>query len=368
MQNMFFMSNHRHGNHSHIHRKQNNTNNVIAKRLIPFELPPNPLYNIKREEYIKHILKSHTNIKNIHNDYTGHIVTITYNNPYEKYIEIMRQNKKIETNEKVEKYFWEYDINDTPLIWVSMLVPSYNTKQEFLIECIDSIKAQVGHFGLELVWINDGSTPENTKILEYILNEKFQSPPINHFKLVYHNNVENKGIRYTLHKGVLMCTNEIVMRFDSDDIMLKDRIITQIVYMLQNPDCIICGADVYEFTTENNDSSNKNKKIINYTNFSPVLTWKDFLEKKNVYYTLSHPTFCFRKNKILEAGNYNKDFEHNFEDFELLLRLLKKYNQIHNIVKPLVLYRSHEMQITKMGGSDLFKKIIEYVKNIVENA
>ena len=104
---------------------------------------------------------------------------------------------------------------------------------------------------------------------------------------------ENKGIRYTLNKGVLMCTHELVMRFDSDDIMLKDRIITQIIYMLQNPDCVLCGADVYNL----NSNSNKNQ-VITYTNFSPVLTWDEFVKSGQIRYTLSHPTFCFRKSKM----------------------------------------------------------------------
>lgn len=338
----------------------------------PQPQPQQIVIEAKKMKYFNNTLKKHNNIKNWFINQESQMLEITYQNPYEKYNEIINQNKKIQNDEKVEKYFWEYDANDIPLIWISMLIPSYNTKQEFLIECIDSIKEQVGHFGLELVWINDGSTPENTKNLEDILHEKFQNPPINHFKLVYHNNVENKGIRYTLHKGVLMCTNEIVMRFDSDDIMLKDRIITQIVYMLQNPECIICGGDVYDFKVENNGSNKnnndtKNKKIIKYTNFPLVFTWKEFLEKKNVFYFLCHPTFCFRKSKILEAGNYNKDFEHNFEDVELLLRLLKKYNKIHSIDKPLILYRHHEKQITKMGGSELWNKVVEYIKNVAAN-
>jgi glycosyltransferase involved in cell wall biosynthesis len=250
-----------------------------------------------------------------------------------------------------------------------MLIPSYNTKKEFLIECIDSIKEQVGHFGLELVWINDGSTPENTKILEDLLHEKFKNPVedsgyINHFKLVYHNNIENKNIRYTLNKGVLMCTHELVLRLDSDDVMLKDRIITQIVYMLQNPDCILCGADVYDFSS---NSNNKNE-IIKLTNFSPSLTWKELSDSGGkINYILSHPTYCFIKNKILEAGNYNKDFEHNFEDLDLLVRILKKYNKINNIDKPLVLYRSHETQITKVGGQQLYSKVIEYINKILSN-
>jgi glycosyltransferase involved in cell wall biosynthesis len=365
MQNLFFMN----------RTKQRNQNqNVLQRPAPPKPQPqpqPQPPPKTKREQYTHDTLKNLTNVREHINHACNHVVTIVYERPEEKYNEIMAKNKKIENSENPEKYFWEYDSNDTPLLWVSMLIPSYNTKKEFLIECIDSIKEQVGHFGLELVWINDGSTPENTKILEDLLHEKFKNPLedsdsgyINHFNLVYHNNIENKGIRYTLNKGVTMCTHELVFRFDSDDIMLKDRIVTQIVYMLQNPDCVLCGSDVYDLTT---NSSNNNNEIIKLTNFSPVVTWEDFVKNGQIRYILSHPTYCFRKSKIVEVGNYNKDFEHNFEDLELVIRILKKYNKVHSIGKPLILYRDHEMQITKVGGGQLYSKVIEYVNKVLSN-
>ena len=363
MQNLFFMN----------RTKQRNQNqNVLQRPAPPKPQPqpqPQPPPKTKREQYTHDTLKNLTNVREHINHACNHVVTIVYERPEEKYNEIMAKNKKIENSENPEKYFWEYDSNDTPLLWVSMLIPSYNTKKEFLIECIDSIKEQVGHFGLELVWINDGSTPENTKILEDLLHEKFKNPLedsdsgyINHFNLVYHNNIENKGIRYTLNKGVLMCTHELVFRFDSDDVMLKDRIVTQIIYMLQNPDCVLCGADIYNLKS----NSNKNQ-VITYTNFSPLLTWEEFVKNRKIHYILSHPTYCFRKSKILEAGNYNKDLEYNFEDLELLIRILKKYNKVHSIGKPLILYRSHETQITSIGGIELFNNGIEYIKKVLSD-
>ena len=49
---------------------------------------------------------------------------------------------------------------------VSILIPSYNTNNILLKECLNSIKDQVGHFNIELVCINDGSDPFHSAILE----------------------------------------------------------------------------------------------------------------------------------------------------------------------------------------------------------
>ena len=48
----------------------------------------------------------------------------------------------------------------------SVLISSYNTSEKYMKECLDSIQAQKGLFSIEVVWINDGSNKENTKIID----------------------------------------------------------------------------------------------------------------------------------------------------------------------------------------------------------
>ena len=57
-----------------------------------------------------------------------------------------------------------------PTLWVSVLVSSYNTKHKYVQECLESIKDQQGHFGIELVWVNDGSNEISTRLLEKTLD------------------------------------------------------------------------------------------------------------------------------------------------------------------------------------------------------
>ena len=94
------------------------------------------------------------------------------------------------------------------------------------MECLDSIKKQNGHFGIEIVWINDGSDNLNTKLLEKTL-EEFQKNT-RFIKFVYKKWDKNMGLVYCLNKGIELCTNEIICRFDSDDFMLENRILKQI--------------------------------------------------------------------------------------------------------------------------------------------
>jgi cellulose synthase/poly-beta-1,6-N-acetylglucosamine synthase-like glycosyltransferase len=63
--------------------------------------------------------------------------------------------------------------------WVSVLITSYNTHPFYIKECLDSIKGQIGYFGIEVVWVNDGSTEENTRQLEEAL-DVFKKPRVLH--------------------------------------------------------------------------------------------------------------------------------------------------------------------------------------------
>ena len=204
---------------------------------------------------------------------------------------------------------------------VSILISSLNTKASYIQECLDSIKKQEGYFNIEIIWINDGSDLLHTQILKKIL-ENFEKTT-RFIKIVYDENDGNKGVGYSLNKGILMCSNEIIIKMDSDDIMYPHRINTQYNYMMQNPSTKICGAQVKMF------DDNKNHRGVS-----------------------NHPsiTVCYRKSAVLEAGNYDEKLKQMCEDFELELRMLKTHGYIYNFSEPLLHYRLHDKQVTHNGG------------------
>jgi GT2 family glycosyltransferase len=129
---------------------------------------------------------------------------------------------------------------------------------------------------------------------------------------------------------------------DSDDIMVHDRIQTQIDYMENNPSVMICGGQVNCFNSKGETVSSTNHKS---------LTLEDF-KKTPSHWFLNHPTVCFRKSAIMEVGNYNTKIINMIEDFDLGLRFLKKYGYIHNMSEVLLKYRLHDEQVTHQGGKE----------------
>jgi hypothetical protein len=243
---------------------------------------------------------------------------------------------------------------------VSILISSYNTKAKYVKECLDSIRDQEGLFGMEIVWINDGSDTINTTLLKRLLDKFLVETRFT--TLIYDENDGNKGIGFTLNKGIPMCTHEVIVKMDSDDIMVKDRIAKQFTMIMNNSNIKICGGQVKMFDDQGNDRGTSNHQS---------LTWDHY--KNNIsHWFINHPTVCYRKSAVLECGNYNgnlrnKDGDDDLShDFELELRMLKKYGYIYNFPEVLVKYRIHENQVTFKGGksgtsfwNNIRKKIID---------
>ena len=106
---------------------------------------------------------------------------------------------------------------------VSVVMPAYNAAK-YIKEAIDSILAQT-YRDFEFIIVNDGST-DNTK--EIILS--YSDP-----RIVYIENEQNSGICVTLNKGLDAAKGRYIVRMDSDDIALPQRLEVQVRYMDANP-------------------------------------------------------------------------------------------------------------------------------------
>jgi GT2 family glycosyltransferase len=222
---------------------------------------------------------------------------------------------------------------------VSILISSYNTKGSYIQECLESIKHQNGLFNIELVWINDGSDALNTTLLKRYLDNFAKTTRFT--TVVYEENDGNKGIGYTLNKGINMCSNEIIIKMDSDDIMVPDRIGIQLQFMSNNPHVAICGSQIKCFKGSINN-------VVSVTNH-PSLTWEQYKSNPSHWFS-NHPSLCYRKSAVIAAGNYDVNKSRMTEDFELTLRMVKTHGYIHNLSEALLYYRLHENQVTHQGG------------------
>lgn len=201
---------------------------------------------------------------------------------------------------------------------VSVLMPVFNTKEEYLRESIHSILNQTFN-DFEFIIINDGSV-NNAKdvILSYCDNR------IKYFEQ------DNHGLVYTLNRGISLCNGEYIARMDSDDISLPERFARQVEILERNPEIGIVGGLISFFP-----DSKFEKKYEQYPRYL------DLLRECQV----AHPVVMMRKS-VLDRFNlrYDNDYLH-VEDYELWSRLIR-YTEFHNIQDILLKYRVHEESVS----------------------
>ena len=137
-------------------------------------------------------------------------------------------HKKVYFNQIWGSTFNSYNSNNEinpikdPDRWVSLFITSFNTDNNSVNDCLDSIMKQEGNFNIEIVWIDDGSDSNNSLLVEKsLIHTKYYSRFI---KIVYFKNEKNMGKDYYINYCNKLCSSEIILLINSDDILKPDHI------------------------------------------------------------------------------------------------------------------------------------------------
>ena len=203
---------------------------------------------------------------------------------------------------------------------ISVVMSVYNG-EKYLREAIESILNQT-YTDFEFIIINDGS---NDKSLEII---KSYSDP----RIMLIDNGINKGLIFSLNKGIEIAKGKYIARMDQDDISLPERFKLQVNQFKDHPNAIIVGSDYYLL----NGKKNTYIKNINDSDYNKAVL-------------LFSPCFChptvMMKNVFRETNiSYDKQFVHA-EDYKLWTDL-SHIGEYLNVDKPLLKYRHHASQIS----------------------
>lgn len=227
-----------------------------------------------------------------------------------------------------------------PFNAVSILINSFNTPKRWVHECLQSIQNQKGHFMMELVWVDDGSTPSfATDLTEEI--EWFQQTTRFVSNVVIHRMPENVGTRKAIDTGLSLCTNELIIKMDADDMMFSTRIQKQLQFMNNNPQVVCCGGQLIQFT----ETGSNNEKISGRITNHPFTITDDMCYNWNWF--MNHPTLCYRKWAVESIGGYGIG-QNLGEDRELEVKLFKHYGEdaLCNLKDILIMYRMHPYQLS----------------------
>ena len=154
---------------------------------------------------------------------------------------------------------------------------------------------------------------------------------------------ENRGLGLALRAGMEKVSNEFVARMDADDIATQDRFEKQISMLANNRELDMVGAQITEFIGR--PSNIVGKRIVPQSN-SEIYNW---IKKRCPF---NHMTVVFRKEKVLEAGNY-LDWHFN-EDYYLWIRMAEKGMNFANLPDSLVNVRVGKEMYGRRGGWKYF--------------
>ncbi len=208
---------------------------------------------------------------------------------------------------------------------VSIVAANYNNGA-YLTDFINSIN-ESSVLPKELIIVNDGSTDDSLRILESFSELRY-------LKVIKFE--KNRGFCKALNAGIENASGDYIMRVDPDDIILKDRIITQVDYLEKNKDINVVGSNVIYFLNETG------KEVFN-SNF-PL----EHSLIKQVYYKgehgVQHPATMIRA-EVMKKYKYDQD---NFkaEDYEIFARIINDGHKFANISEPLTKMRIHGQSVS----------------------
>lgn len=199
------------------------------------------------------------------------------------------------------------------MVKVSVLVPVYKTKLEYLKESIESILNQ-SFKDLELVIVDDCPNDSREEFIKGYSDSRIR----------YYKNDKNLGISETRNKLLSLARGEYIAIFDHDDISLPNRLQLQVDYLDSHSFVGVVGGQMEVFPEgritnypENNDE------------IKMELTFGD---------CVPHTAMMIRSSVLREN---NIKYESQFspcEDYMICLRLIN-YTIFHNLPEILVKYR-----------------------------
>jgi glycosyltransferase involved in cell wall biosynthesis len=203
---------------------------------------------------------------------------------------------------------------------ISIIMPVHNA-DNFLVQAIESIREQT-HTNWEFLCIDDGSTDISPLLLQSFA--KFDK----RIKVI--TNKKNRGISYSLNRGIIAAKGEYIARMDADDISLPNRLCEQLKLLESNPALIACGGQAAMIDPVG--------RIFAYKNFpsDPEVLYKMIMQMVPI----QHP-MLFTKASTMKQYRYNVSAQ-TAEDVDMLFYLLSQ-GKISNVQSVIYKYRKSDM-------------------------
>jgi len=261
-------------------------------------------------------------------------------------------------------------LKDKDLPLVTICIPAYN-HERYVGQTIQSVIDQT-YENIELIIINDGSTDKTDEIIRKYIPECEKR-----FVRFEYRNRENKGLSATLNEAVDWAKGKYFSPIASDDVLLKDKISVLVDKLESLDDSYAAAFGNAIFIDENGKEiyldpitltpTCKEKGFnlfLDLATFRLNLNYKDqklFGSYETLLFGnyLPAPAFLGKIDEIKKVGRWTEG--NVVEDWEMWLKLSKKYKFAY-VDKPVVLYRWHTTNSTKLIAKNIYYDVINLLK------
>ena len=229
---------------------------------------------------------------------------------------------------------------------ISVVMPVYNSSL-YLHESIESVLNQTFE-DFEFIIVDDGSTDNSLDIVKKYQDKRINLQTLEHDYIV------------SLNHGMRLAKGKYIVRMDSDDKMLPDRLQKQFDFMEANPEIAVSGCWFQTFGQE--------------TNIYQLETTHDAIVCSLLSGNpMCHPSIIMRTDVLsflfYEKGKdiYDRAFVYA-EDYKLWYDIIRAGYIFANVPEVLLLYRCSDKQISRKECDSSFKSALKvrmaYLKDV----
>ena len=205
----------------------------------------------------------------------------------------------------------------------SIVLCTYNA-ESYLKECIDSLLQQT-YTDFELIIVDDGSRDGTLPYLKTLTDPRIRLLPLD----------SNHGLIHARNRGFDAAQGHYIAIMDADDIAHPQRLEEQLK-VLEQEGVDVCGS--FHLTLDS--VSGKRRRRRSATSDS------DIRALLTIYCPLCNPSTSVRAD-VLRRHRYNTAYPHA-EDYGLWCDIAAQGGRFRNIARPLLTYRLHPGQISKV--------------------
>ncbi|GAB6282656.1 MAG: hypothetical protein STSR0008_14020 [Ignavibacterium sp.] len=217
--------------------------------------------------------------------------------------------------------------NDIPLI--SIIVLTYNS-EKFVIETLDSIKIQT-YDKIELIITDDSSTDRTISVVyEWI---KKNSDCFLQTEVIISKT--NTGLPSNINRGIKRAHGEWIKIVAGDDILLKDCILYNVDFVLNNKFAEIVFSRLITFDSTNQDI------CYNYNEDFFGLNCEMQLKRLLCYNQISAPTIFIKKSTVINLNFFDEKY-YLLDDYPFWIKALNSGIKIYGFDFSTCKYRIHD--------------------------